>query len=317
MERKFAVSTQTSQWLNRDFGEARADEALAWIKQFGFTALDLNLDSGWSSEMAAEGIIGPRYRKGIAEALEEFRPLKEALKKHGMFVGQAHSTFPLWREGMEEINAALLHAVEIDCAVCQFLDCPALVVHPLHDLDKDREIALNLAMYRGMIPFAKKYGVKLCLENGAQGGFGHSVAGACTDVADMCWYIDRLNEEAGCDCFGFCYDVGHANCSMRNIRYDLRVLGKRLTVLHLHDNDGIHDLHLIPYTQQHIGPHRINTDWEGFLDALTAIGYEGTLNFETATAVYSVPEPLQPAMLRLIGEIGSYFRSRLLAKSGG
>ena len=64
-----------------------------------------------------------------------------------------------------------------------------------------------------------------------------------------------------------------------------------------------------------IGPHRLNTDWEGFLDALIAIGYEGTLNFETATAVYSVPEPLQPAMLRLIGEIGSYFRSRLLAKS--
>ena len=313
MDRKLAVSVQTGHWLHRHFGEARADEALAWISQFGFTALDLNLDSGWPSELAAAGEVGLRYQKGVEEALEEFRPLKEALAKYDMFVGQAHSTFPLWREGMDEINEALMHAVEIDCAVCQYLDCPALVVHPLGDHDKDRERELNLAMYRRMIPFAKKYGVKLCLENGGSVICGHVAAGPCTDIADICWYIDTLNAEAGGDFFGFCYDVGHANITIRNIRHDLRTLGKRLTVLHLHDNDGIHDLHLIPFTQQHNGDaNRLNTDWEGFLAGLRDIGYEGTVNFETDSALHSVPKALQPAMMRLIGEIGYYFRDRLL-----
>lgn len=315
MEKTLAVSVQTGHWLSRDFGEARADEALSWIKQFGFTALDLNLDSGWPSELAAAGEVGPRYQKGIEEALEEFRPLKEALARYDMFVGQAHSTFPLWREGMDEINNALMHAVEIDCAVCRYVGCPALVVHPVYDPDFDREWDLNLAMYRKMIPFAKKYGVKLCLENGMALKNGHFVATTFTAAADACRYIDVLNEEAGFDCFGFCFDVGHANCSGRNIRHELNVLGKRLTILHLHDNNGILDQHLIPYTQQHNGDaNRLNTDWEGFLAGLQDIGYEGTLNFETDSALHSVPKPLHPAMLRLIGEIGTYFRTRLSEK---
>ena len=314
MTRKFAVSTQTNMWLDNVYGEARADEALAWFKQFGFDALDLNLDSGWSSEMAAEGKIGPRYQKGVAEAMEEFRPLKEALAKYDMFVGQAHSTFPLYREGMDEINAALLHAVEIDCAICQYLGCPALVVHPLNHMDKAKERELNLNMYRKMMPFARKYGVKLCLENGFMNVAGHSCVGACTEASDACWYIDTLNAEAGEELFGFCFDIGHANASARNIRHELNVLGKRLTVLHLHDNDGARDLHQIPYTQQNPGPDRNSTDWEALLAGLKDIGYEGTINFETANALRGIPRELHPAALRLISAIGSYFRSRLMAE---
>ena len=312
MDRKLAISTQTNMWLDNVFGEARADEALAWFKPFGFDALDLNLDSGWSSEMAAEGKIGPRYQKGIAEALEEFRPLKEALDKYGMFVGQAHSTVPLYREGMEEINAALLHAVEIDCAICQYLGCPALVIHPLNHLDKAKERELNLNMYRKMMPFAKQYGVKLCLENLFMTVAGHICAGACTEATEACWYIDTLNAEAGEELFGFCFDVGHANASGRNIRHELNVLGKRLTVLHIHDNDGARDLHQIPFTQQQPGPQRNCTDWEGFVAGLKDIGYTGTLNFETANALRGFPSELHPNVMQLISAIGRHIRSRLL-----
>ena len=313
MDRKLAVSVQTGHWLHRHFGEARADEALAWISQFGFTALDLNLDSGWPSELAAAGEVGPRYQKGVEEALEEFRPLKEALAKYDMFVGQAHSTFPLWREGMDDINEALMHAVEIDCAVCQYLGCPYLVVHSLCMPDAEKEWELNLAMYRRMIPHAKKYGVTLCLENLFNWRNGHLLVSTTTAASDACKYIDTLNAEAGEELFGFCFDAGHANASGRNLRDDLRTLGKRVKVLHLHDNNGTSDMHLIPFTQQHNGDaNRLNTDWEGFLAGLRDIGYEGTVNFETDSALHSVPKPLQPAMMRLIGEIGYYFRDRLL-----
>lgn len=311
MERKLAVSIQTNMWLDKVYGEARADEALAFIKEMGFEALDLNLDSGWSSEMAAEGKVGPRYQKGVAEALEEFRPLKEALVKHDLFVGQAHSTFPLYREGMDKINDALLHAVEIDCAICQYLGCPALVVHPVQDQNKQKERELNLAMYRRMMPFARQYGVKLCLENLWMRDHGRAYAGACGDAEEACWYLDTLNAEAGEELFGFCFDIGHANMMARNLRHDLNVLGKRITVLHLHDNDGRLDLHLAPYTQQNPGPNRNNTDWEGFLAGLKDIGYEGTINFETSNAVKGMALELRPAMYRYIAEVGHYFKERL------
>jgi sugar phosphate isomerase/epimerase len=126
------------------------------------------------------------------------------------------------------------------------------------------------------------------------------------DIYDL---LDLLNAEAGEAVFGFCFDVGHANITGRNLGQDVRTLGHRLTVLHIHDNNGARDLHMVPFSQRSADGG--TTDWEGFITALQEIGYTGPLNFETFAAVDQVPEALQPALLRYIGEIGRYFASRL------
>lgn len=44
-----------------------------------------------------------------------------------------------------------------------------------------------------------------------------------------------------------CFDTGHANLFHDDIAADVRLLDKDLACLHVHDNKGNWDQHLIPY----------------------------------------------------------------------
>lgn len=312
MNKELAVSVQTSGWFNPLFGgEANAFEAFAFLKSCGFDAIDYNIDTKYPSADVRAEKLGGFYAQDIETILDYYRPVKEALDKAGVTVAQAHAPFPLHIENNEAMNDFLLASVEKCCAVCQMLECPAIVVHPWTGPDKKYEREVNLAMYRRMIPIGKKYGVKLCLENMLGWAAGHHISGACANVEEAVWYIDTLNSEAGEEIFGFCYDIGHANVAGNNLRNDVLTLGHRLTVLHLHDNDARRDQHLAPYTSK--ATSRGNTtDWDGFLSGLHEIGYRGALNFETFAAFVHTPIEGAPSMLRYIADIGKYFRKRVL-----
>ena len=53
----------------------------------------------------------------------------------------------------------------------------------------------------------------------------------------------------------------------------IREAGRRLQALHLHDNDGSDDQHMLPYG-------RGNIDWQDVFSALKDIRYQGLFNFE-------------------------------------
>ena len=314
MEKKLRVSVQSSDWYDIMYGDARVDEAFAFIKDCGFDAVDYNIDHLLPTSAILGGKLTTFFDAPIEELLDYFRPMKDASEKHDVLIGQMHAPFPVYYRGMDDRTADhLLMAVEKTLAICQYVGCPALVVHPGCDEEKAYEWETNLAMYRKLIPAGKQYGVKICLENLFSNKNGHSIGRACSDPQEAVRYLDLLNAEAGEDIFGFCFDVGHANLLRRNIREDLKVLGSRVTVLHIHDNDASRDLHLIPYTQKTAPGCQNDTDWDGFIAGLKDIGYEGTLNFETFAATVNVPQEIIPATLRLIAAIGSYFKKKLEA----
>ena len=91
-------------------------------------------------------------------------------------------------------------------------------------------------------------------------------------------------------------------------------LGSRLKVLHIHDNDGLADLHQIPFVFTRTRENKSSTDWEGFVRGLRAIGFDGVLNFETAPVLTAFPEELREDALRLIARIGRYLGGQI---SGG
>ena len=53
----------------------------------------------------------------------------------------------------------------------------------------------------------------------------------------------------------------------------MRLLGDRLKVLHVHDNDGKNDQHRAPFTG--------TIDWEDFTSALAETGFRGVMSLES------------------------------------
>ena len=60
-------------------------------------------------------------------------------------------------------------------------------------------------------------------------------------------YVETLLERNTNSNVGFCFDIGHANAFTKNLyNYDWEYLSSRVFSIHLHDNNGVDDLHLMP-----------------------------------------------------------------------
>ena len=283
------------------------------MKECGFDAVDFNIDTYLpTGELAArEGTPTSFFDKSLEELFEFFRPFKEGAEQNGIAFTQMHAPFPIWYIHKDEVNDHIIMAIEKCIAICDYVGCPAIVVHPVSRTVKENEIKTNLEIYRKLMPTAKKYKVKICLENLYKNVNSVAFEGPCASAEEACWYIDKLNAEAGEDVFGFCFDIGHALMMRRNVKNYITTLGKeRLTILHLHDNDANKDCHMIPYS--YIGNGKgLVCDWEGFLEGLKEIGFDGTLAFETFRSIRLAPKELTPDILRYTAAIGRYWASRL------
>ena len=305
---KHLISIQSGDW----YDESNDDKSMATAKKCGIEALDFNIDHVINPAEYVKGKSFPLCDKPVDEFVAEFTPLKTAAEKYGIAFSQMHAPFPTWYEGMPEQTDYLLKVVEKCMAVCAYVGAPAIVVHPYNSGSKQGDVDINLEMYRRLIPAAKKYGVKVCLENTFRVFHGRPFEGACTHAEDACYLIDTLNSEAGEELFGFCLDIGHANITAKNLRAYINTLGKRLTLLHIHDNSGRGDMHFMPYTQTTDNwGNDFATDWEGFIAGLRDINYEGNLSFETFKAIRQFPKEVEKEALSLITAIGRYFRKRI------
>lgn len=311
MSKELRRSMQTGVWYKTFGGDKNPEAAFSFIRECGFEAVDFDLGMHIPTGEVRKGNVHGFYDGDVETLLDYYRPIKAAADKCGIIFGQAHGPFPMNVEGHPEAHEYLLSVVEKMCAICQMLQCPVLVVHPMNFPDKKQEIQENLNMYRKLIPAAKKYGVMICLENMHMVKNAHKVAGACGNMDEVCHYIDTLNAEAGEVLFGFCYDVGHATLTSNDILQDLKTLGHRAAALHIHGNDAMKDLHGIPFLIR-TTKKEFTTDWEGFIQGLREIGFRGSLNLESAGSLACLPEELIMPLLKYASAVCGYFRKRIL-----
>lgn len=284
------------------------DETFAYLHEVGVDQVDFSF-ARWISN--AQILSGEHAM--IDEPLEvmykELEPFLAASKKYGVAFGQTHAPFPCWLpdydllERMTEVTKKVI-------ALTAYLDCRYCVVHPLHPTKASQRLSpkdeweLNKKYYTDLIPTLKKYNVICCTENMFHANEDRMyMASACSEFDVAARWVDELNEIAGEELFGFCFDVGHVNVTRGNMYHAIVTMGKRIKVLHVHDNMGV--------TDQHFGPYMGNVNWEDFIRGMRDIGYEGDLSFETFRVLFVFPKELAKSCVKLLADTGRYLIRRI------
>ena len=310
---KWEVGIQTVPW----YREKDPEGSLRYIRECGFDGVDYNMNQLFTDTFDQKELTS-FFDRSLEELKAYYASLKRASEVTGVAISLVHSLFPVWTPDEEEPGASARNQYRLELtkkmiALCGYLGCRYLVVHPNRypELTQQAQRQINLQMYRQLIDAAKTSGVVICLENLPKHEGIRQVEGVCSETDEVRFYIDTLNAEAGQECFGLCLDTGHAMILGKNLYQFVTAVGSRLKVLHLHENNGVSDCHMLPYTQLDLAGQRGIQNWDEFLRGLHEIGYEGPISFETFHVTVSMPKSLWASALRLTCDVGRYWRGRL------
>ena len=161
--------------------------------------------------------------------------------------------------------------------------------------EKTREFWMeqNLNFYKRLIPYAEETGVKIAIEN-IHGGY------LTSDAESLLELMNLLDNEV----FTICFDVGHAQIAGQDPAEMIRKLGNRIGCTHVHDNDGVNDLHTLPFAYGGV------IDWESVMKAFAEAGYTGNLNYEAARSVSRLPKDFLPEGAKYMAKVGKYLIER-------
>ncbi len=127
-------------------------------------------------------------------------------------------------------------------------------------LSEDEIMEKNLPVLKQLTDYLKGTDMVICLEN---------LRAFYTNADKLMWFVEKINSEN----LGICLDTGHLNITERDQVAFIKRAGKHLKALHIADNEGTFDQHLLPFG-------RGNVDIVTVVKNLKEIGYDGLFNYE-------------------------------------
>lgn len=227
------------------FGYRRPfDVKLDRIKAAGFQAIC----SWWGDDFI--DLDGPKENQALLAG------------QRGLILENAHLPYQdtdlLWQES--PAGQALVRSWEEAIKAAAAAGIPLLVLHPYRTetilAGGNRPLFFQRARQLGAC--AGRQGIRLAWENLYESRLVRDLMGVLADQAAT----------------GFCLDTGHANISQDGALSLLEDYPDKLFALHLHDNDGQSDQHLLPGQG--------SFPWPSFMDLLAQTGYPGALMLESA-----------------------------------
>ena len=289
------------------------EEGCKLAKESGYEAVDWSLAVWTSGTLKKTGGKAPEniFDQDMDAIMEHYKPMLDMFKKYGLRIGQAHAPFNAWDSQNPDLLDYAIEVYKKNILLCDKVGCKYVVLHGIkpYRLDVDDDLPgyeegerLNRKLFESLIPTLQQTDVVVCMENLFSGAHNHYIGSHCSDPDEAVAFIDELNEKAGKECFGLCYDTGHLFIARVDAEKYIHKLGKRIKVLHMDDNWGAEDSHRIPFTGL--------VPWMRICESLRDIGYEGNINFETGASFSAVnlPKGLLPEFARHNAEIGKYFR---------
>jgi sugar phosphate isomerase/epimerase len=201
----------------------------------------------------------------------EIKTIRSWLKEAGLKCPDLHATAgneKAWGSTDPYAARAGLELLENRMEMTAALGGDAVVLHPRMSfvkgkfdnkgtIQKDRVQAMTDAL-PDLVKLVDRTGIKIALEN----------MPFTPDVSDI---LDRFLEAAPAKKIGVCYDAGHGNIVKGSLDW-LRRWKDRLFVVHLHDNKGRIDQHLIPFEG--------TTDWPKVMEVIASSSYKKALTLE-------------------------------------
>ena len=132
--------------------------------------------------------------------------------------------------------------------------------------DVKKSISENIIYLNKFVEYGIKNNIKIAIENGTN--LTNEVTPSIDELINI---VDYFNNIYNKEVMGICFDFGHANVAKLNIYEEIKKIGNRLKVTHIHDNYGS-DTHSFPFDG--------NIDWRLVSRALEEINYCGELTLE-------------------------------------
>jgi len=230
--------------------ELSPEEMVVQFAEKGWTALELSTEHG-------DALLARGHPGGTGHAFKTFA------EAHGVVFPQGH----LW---LKCDIAAVQQAETLD-VLKRWLDLfsaagvRAGVLHPggreMREQGSDSEAVqeAQVAALEQLCAHLSGSDLVLCLEN----------MGSMPDAQPL---LDLIHA-VGSPHLAICLDTGHLNLADGNQTVFIQQAGTHLKALHIADNEGKADQHMMPYG-------RGTVDWSAVMLALKQLPYEGLFNFE-------------------------------------
>ena len=240
------------------FAEKSVAAPIRAMKATGFKHLDLSM-----YEIIYPG--SPGLAPGDSWK-HEIEAAAQIAAEEGFDFVQAHS--PDGQHFVDgEARDALLLATRRSIEACAMLGIPHTVIHAQSvPGGTPREfLRENIAFCRIFAPDAEKHGVDLLIENSASAWNPEYYLRTGREMREFV-------EAAGMPRLHLCWDIGHANVQGQNQYDDILAMGGELRALHVQDNYGNEDSHVMPMAG--------TTNFDRVMRGLVQIGYQGDFTFE-------------------------------------
>ena len=292
-------------------------EGFQMIRNAGFDCVDFSLHQYLLNVNIYQDRLNNFFDQSIDELEKFFQQHKSAAENAEIKIHQMHMPYPVFVE-MSKNNDYLEKVMAVkSLQICSLLNCKYIVIHGIKLTNfigsEELEWQQTRSFLEKLAPLARELNIIMCVENLYNSTAKHLTEGPCCNAKKMIERIDQFNDKFKSEVLGFCFDTGHANLLGLDFEKFITTLGDRLKVLHIHDNDGVRDLHQVPFT---FAKHRENpstTDWNGFINGLKNIHFDKVLNFETGSVMNAFPQELKQDVLIFLAKIGKYFADKLTA----
>lgn len=269
-------------------GKITYNESIRRLKDVGFEHIDLNLAN----------IDNPLNMFCAKDWEHKAYALREEAEKIGVKFIQSHAPYNPKRsfkafsaEETKHFREMLMRGQKI----AEICGVPNVVIHPLAEInapmeDMDAHVRYNYEFYDEFLTACDRAGMCACFEN-LPLGYGQFAA----QIVALMEAKDGHNAAA-------CWDFGHGQLNYPKRTWSdadqaaaiLKLKG-HIRAVHVHDNLGADDNHLLPF----LGI----IEWEKVLPALKEAGFTGDLVFEIKQNA-AMPDALMDDSMRFCARVG-------------